>query len=245
MTEPAETPAETTKEATGSTPTAATQAGTTGTVEPKATPVETQTTEDKGKEDYEARFKGLQPKVQELAEANKSLTSERLQLLGTISEQEAQLTAAQKQLEEKQGEVDAATKAQEESQGTIDTLEAQIERQTLIMSEFPDLAQMEAKGLINPALSGDELKTHLGEMRSILKSQGVSAMESLTAGSTSAEETKTGARTQGDSIADIDQKMQAAMREGNMEEVNRLEKILIEQADKVVFTDQGTGAPAT
>lgn len=208
----------------------------TGTEEPKQAP-------KGGGEDWEARFKGLQPKVQELAEANKALTSERLQHLGRISELEGLLTASDKKIEESQKQLDAATSAQTEFQETINTLEKEAERATLIMSDYPDLAQMEAKGLIAPGLFGEELKTKLEDLRSVLKSKGANVVETLIAGSTSVEETKTGSRTQGDTVADIDQLMQAAMKNGDMKEVDRLEQLLIKQANREVF--QQGGAPAT
>ena len=239
MTEPTETPAGTKTEVTEPKvePTT-TEVKPTGTEEPTKPATE----EPKAGEDYEARFKGLQPKVQELAEANKSLTGERLTHLGKISELELTLDAEVKKTEQSAKDADAAAKAQEESQGTIDTLQAKLDRQALIMSDFPDLAVMEAKGLIDPGLKGDDLKLKLSEMRLILQTKGESAVGSLVAGSTSVEEAVTGARTQGDTVSDVDQLIQAALKAGDFKEVDRLEGILIDRANKEVF-NQG-GAPA-
>jgi len=189
--------------------------------------------------DYEKRFKGLQPKHQQLVEEHKGLkstyavekqewTEEKAKLGLQVDELELEL----KRLSEAS---DGLTKSNEELQKTVDSLETKAERTALIMSEFPDLAVLEAKGLIKENLEGDELTKALNEMRSLMTKQGEAAVQSLTAGATGSEDLSSGQRGQAQDLGDIKEQLMIAQRNRDFPEVERLSNLLVERANIEVF----------
>ena len=131
---------------------------------------------------------------------------------------------------------ETAKEAEEGSDGLEKTnkeLESKLERTNLIMSDYPGLAALEAKGLLPVDVEGDELKVKLDSMSEILKEQGVDNIGEKLKGSTGEEDLTTGKRSQGDSIDDVSNKILEANKAGDTKESARLVAILVEQQNKV------------
>jgi len=186
---------------------------------------------DQGK-DWEASYKGLQPKYQALVEGQKAQEDKRLAQAGLLAEAETTIKTSAETLKTMSKSADADEKASKELQGTIDGLETKLERQTLIMSEYPHLAAMEAKGLLPPDLEGDALKEKLDSMSEILKEQGVDNTGKKIAGSTGTDDLTSGTRSQGDDIESISQKIMEANKQGDGKESARLTVLLIAEQQK-------------
>jgi chromosome segregation ATPase len=240
-------------------PDAGTGAGGTGdpVTPPPADPTATATPPDPGKEakpaadagtkpnpdeDWEKRFKGLQPKFQELSEDHKKLLgtydSEKTTWAGEKSQLETQIDTLNKQIEEAQKATESLTTGKSELEKQIETMNAQAERRTLIMAEYPELARLEAKGLLPKDLEGDELKTALNDIRSLMLEQRKGAIEKQIAGSTTAEDLTTGSRGQVEGVQGIGDKLMEANRAGDAVEVTRLTKLLVNQAQTEVFAQE-------
>lgn len=198
-------------------------------------------------EDWEKRFKGLQPVHQTLVESSKALKTEheglqaqyaldQKQWQDEIKAKDLQVTTLQADLQKAQENLASASQSTEELQGTIDSLEVKLERNALIMSEYPDLAPLEAKGLISDSLEGDDLTKALNDLRSLMVTKGTEAIQDLGAGASGDDTHQTGSRGQGMGVSDIGAKLMEAQKNRNMEEVNRLTELLIKQAQTEVFT---------
>lgn len=203
-------------------------------------------TADPGKtapdQNWEKRFKGLQPKHQDLTEAHKGLQAqytldkqnwdaEKATATAKVTALEADLAAAQEELE-------SLKSGNEELQSTVGSLETKLERNALIMSEYPDLSVLEAKGLIRDDLEGDELTTALNELRSLMVKQGEQALQDLNAGSTGDDRQSSGGRGQKMDLGSINQKLMDAQKSGDWEEADRLTKLLIAEADATVLQEK-------
>jgi chromosome segregation ATPase len=196
--------------------------------------------EPSGDEDWEARFKGLQPKFQTLQQDFKGLEEDKQKLAGQLSEVESSLKTAEELVSEMKESSQSAQKAQEELQGMVDSLTEKSERSTLIMSEYPDLAALEAKGLLPQDVSGDDLKSTLDEMRSVLNTEAKEIIQKQAVGATGDGEHSSGSRTQGDDVTTISEMMIKAGQKGDMPEVARLSDLLVEAQNKE-FAAQGVG----
>ena len=188
--------------------------------------------DSKGK-DWEASYKGLQPKYQALVEEQKTWEEKRLALGGQIAELETTVKASVETVKTmEQGAKDAET-ASEEMQKTVTGLEADKARTDLIMGDYPQLAGMEAKGLLPPDLEGDELKGKLDSMLEVLVEQGVDNTGKKIAGSTGEEEEiGTGKRSQGDDIGSISNQLMEANKTGDPKEASRLLALLVDAQNK-------------
>ncbi len=204
---------------------------------------QTDKTDDKSSDtDWEKRFKGLQPKHQTLVEDNKNL---KVQFALDKKAWDEEKVTLGLEIDELKGGLKTATeggegltKSNDELAKTVGSLETQIERNTLIMSEYPDLAVLEAKGLIRKDLDGDELTEALDSMRSLMKVTGESAAAKLAAGATGSDEQITGSRGQGHDVNSISDLLMVAQKDKNYDEVTRLTSLLIKQAETEVFSQE-------
>ncbi len=121
-------------------------------------------------ENWEKRFNGLNTAYQKLQKKFETLEAERDQLLAdkeTILQDDK---SAKAQLTKLQADLQALTGEKEALSGQITSLQAQKERVSLVMSEFTDLAPFEAKGLLPPATTAEEMRTKFEEFRQALSS---------------------------------------------------------------------------
>lgn len=119
--------------------------------------------------DWEKRYKGLQKtfdaltnKFNKLQEQYDQLVAESEELRQKTKGHEAEKTALSNSLHQKETENDTLSK-----QIAAHALER--ERTKLIMTEYPDLAQFEAKGLLPSAETVEALKPLLDEFRGTIK----------------------------------------------------------------------------
>jgi hypothetical protein len=200
-----------------------------------------QTEEDSSGEDWEKRFKGLQPKHQQLVEEHKDL---KVKFAETQKALSSEKTALELKLDEAQAELKNLTETTEglkETNGkleeSLESLNKRMDRSKLIMSDYPDLAPLEASGLLAPNLEGDELTAALNNMRSLMGQSAKSAVEELTAGATGGEDAVTGTRTQAKGVNDIGEQLMEASRNRDRQEVDRLTKLLEQQANNEIFVE--------
>lgn len=213
--------------------------------EDKAAGDSTQTdkTDDKSSDtDWEKRFKGLQPKHQTLVEDNKNL---KVQFALDKKAWDEEKVTLGLEIDELKGGLKTATesgegltKSNDELAKTVGSLETQIERNTLIMSEYPDLAVLEAKSLIRKDLEGDELTEALDSMRSLMKTTGETAAAKLAAGATGSDEQITGSRGQGHDVNSISDLLMVAQKNKDQGEITRLTNLLIKQAETEIFAQE-------
>lgn len=192
-------------------------------------------------ENWEKRFKGLQPKHQTLVEEHKDLKVQIVLDKKAWDEEKVKLGL---EIDELKGDVtkftdssDGLTKTNDELSKSVDSMKAQLERNTLIMGDYPDLAVLEAKGLLPTALEGDELTTALDDMRSLMTAKGESAARDLVAGSTGESQT-TGSRSQATDIGSLGELLMKAQKDRDYDEVNRLTDLLVKQADTEIFQQE-------
>ena len=192
--------------------------------------------------DWEKRFKGLQPKHQTLVEEHKNL---KVQIALDKKEQDEAKVTLGLEIDELKGSLKTATegsegltKSNDELGKMVESLETQLERNTLIMSEYPDLAVLEAKGLIRKDLDGDELTEALDSMRSLMKTTATKATADLAAGASADGDQITGTRGQGHSVNSISDLLMVAQKNRDHGEVTRLTDLLITQADTEIFTQE-------
>lgn len=189
--------------------------------------------QDDAAEDFERKFKGLQPKYQTLVTEAQEHEGELLKLGGKIAELETTIAASGETIVKMGETAKEAEKGSDGLQKTNEELEGKLERTNLIMSDYPDLAALEAKGLLPVDVEGEELKEKLDSMSEVLKEQGADNIGEKIKGSTGDEDVKTGGRSKGDSIEDTSQKILEANKAGDTKESARLTAILLEQQNKV------------
>lgn len=197
-----------------------------------ATAAGTGGTTDDASKDWEARFKGLQPLHQKLQDEKKAWEDSRLKLGGQVAELDTALKAAQAQIVKLQEDGTKATSGQTELQKTVDGLQKQLERNALIMSDYPQLSVLEAKGLLPKDVEGDALKGALDSMLSVLTTEGQRLAGLKGAGSTGDGTHTTGARSQGDDLSTISDQLLEANQKGNAAEIKRLTGLLIDARNK-------------
>lgn len=121
-------------------------------------------------ENWERRFNGLNTAYQKLQKKYEALEAEHNSVL---AEKEAMLQdgkGVKSQLEKLQADIQALTSEKESLSGQITSLQSQKERVSLVMSEFTDLAPFEAKGLLPPASTPEEMRQKFAEFRDALSS---------------------------------------------------------------------------
>lgn len=195
-----------------------------------------------GDEDWESRFKGLQPKYQVLQEEKKDWDDMRVTLNGQLSEAETALKTATGEVKDLETSAESAKKGSDELQSTIDEMTKSAERTKLIMSEYPDLATLEAKGLLPQDVVGDDLNTALDEMRKVLNTGAKQILQAQAVGATGDGEHQTGSRTQGDDVNTISELLMVANRENDASEISRLTNLLVEARNKDTVAQSGVGA---
>lgn len=126
--------------------------------------------------EFEARFKGMQAEYGRLQGEHKTLA-------GTYSTLEEQFKAAVGQRESLSLEHDKLKGEHAKATDELTSLRAQFERTRLVLSEFPDLAQLEARGLL-PTGQGDDLKKKLAEFRDTLKGMSSQQAAQIVVGGT-------------------------------------------------------------
>lgn len=198
-----------------------------------------QTDDKSSDENWEKRFKGLQPKHQILVEEHKDL---KVQVGLDKKEYDEETVKLGLEIDELKGDVtkftessEGLTKSNDELKKTVESLETQLERNKLIMSEYPDLAVLEAKGLIREDLDGDELTKALDDMRSLMVAKGESMTKELIVGSSDGEQT-TGQRSQVKGVSSIGEALMVAQKNKDVDEINRLTALLVTAADTEVFS---------
>ena len=199
--------------------------------------------DDKGGDDnWEDRFKGLQPKYQQAVETYKTdkeaWDKDRINLLGQVSESETKLKSAQDEVKKLTEDAETSGTGKTEMQTQIDTLGKQLERNTLIMSEYPDLSLFEAKGMLPKDVEGEELKTALNEFRTLMGSAAIDALKDRDAGDTGDQDVSTGSRSQGKDIGSLQELLMKANAEGDAKEIKRVTDLLVEAQNKVFAAKQ-------
>ena len=137
-------------------------------------------------ENWQERYKGMQrafnkksEELDNLAEKFENLMEESETSKATEGELQKQLQDIQKQMDERQQELDQMT-------GQIAAQEAKQKRTNLILSEFPDLAPFEAKGLL-PDVPDDQMKDKFNEFREVFQSRVEDDVKKQVVGASAAE----------------------------------------------------------
>lgn len=115
--------------------------------------------------DWKKRFTGLQGAYQRDQQKWQVDSARVKELETTVQGLDTERTSLRSELEQAQ-----ALKTQ------LDTLHAAAERQKIIMTEFPELAAMESKGLL-PSDTGDTLRTKLKELQGVFANVGTDAVK--------------------------------------------------------------------
>lgn len=189
--------------------------------------------------DWEKRFKGLQPKHQKLVEDHKDATA---QFLLDTAAWDAEKVKMGLQIDTLDSDLKKATegltgieKTNTELQGVVDSNKAKLDRNKMIMETYPDLAVLEAKGLIREDIEGDELTKALDDMRSLMVAKGEAAVKDLGLGAGGDGDHSSGGRGEGMGSSDIGEKLMEAQKNRDHDEVNRLTALLIKTADAEIF----------
>ena len=194
-------------------------------------------------EDWEKRFKGLQPIHQTLVEDNKNLVVKVALDKKDWDTKEAEfgvkITGLEGDLKKATESSDGLTKSNAELAKTVETLNTQAERSKMIMSDYPDLSVLEAQGLIRQDIEGDELTKALESMRSLMVATGKDAVKDLSVGASDANLT-TGNRSQAKDVNSIGELLMVAQKDKNVDEVTRLTSLLVQQADVEIFNQKTT-----
>lgn len=185
--------------------------------------------------DWEKRFKGLQPKHQKLVEDHKDATAQFLLDTAAWDKEKIdmglKISTLDSELKKATEGLTGIQKSNEELQGLVDSNKTKLDRNKMIMETYPDLAVLEAKGLIREDLDGDELTKALDDMRSLMVAKGEAAIKDLGTGAGGDGDHSSGARGQGMGSADIGEKLMIAQKNRDTDEINRLTELLIKTAD--------------
>ncbi len=129
----------------------------------------------------EARFKGLQPKFQEL-------TVEHDKLGLKLSDLETKHTKLTGDFEARQLELNAMTAKYAQATTDQTTLQAKYDRLQTVMAKFPDLMPFLGNGSDQPDLlptgTGEALEKSLAAFRDVVKKQGAATAKDMVQGST-------------------------------------------------------------
>lgn len=121
-------------------------------------------------EDWEKRYKGLSATYTKLQAQFQKLTEDHEKLLGTREELEVNAKSVKAEIEKMKSDLDALTAEKEKLTQQLTTQEAKEVRTKLILSEYPDLAAFEAKGLLPAGATPEETKQLLDNFREALGS---------------------------------------------------------------------------
>lgn len=132
---------------------------------------ETKTTDpDQPDDDYEARFKGLQRTFDRRQKEYTTLQDKHDSLLEATETGKQDAREKQTELDALQKETDVAKADLDRVTGELATQETKGKRATLIMSQFSDLAQFEASGLLPQADTEEEMIEKFTAFREALNS---------------------------------------------------------------------------
>jgi len=178
-------------------------------------------------ENWEQKYKELQKTVQLSVEANKALTDERNTWMGVAEDRS-------KQVESLKGQLDTVSKVKGELETKVSEFEKQVAsaetkalRTRLIMTEFPELGTLEARGALpspeNP--TEDSLREAFKPIQEYMNSLKTSASERAVSGAQPPAPPTTPA---GETFTDDEliTKAIAARRANKIDEYNRLMGLL-------------------
>jgi len=114
---------------------------------------------------WEKRFNGLNSAYQKLQDKYTALEEERNTLLASIEESKQGDRLTKAQVEKLQADLLSAQTEKESLSTQITTLQATKQRINLVMAEFPELAQFEAKGLLPNASTEEEMRSKFTDFR--------------------------------------------------------------------------------
>lgn len=156
-------------------------------------------------EDWKKRFNGLQAQFQKRAGELQAAQTENVRLQELIAGLDTQRSQQTSELDQLRLQVAQLT-----------PIEAKLNRLQMIATEFPDLLELEAEGLL-PTASGDELKTKLTALRAKMATQAQPPKPNL---SGSVPPSPAGSAPQ--SSDELFKAAVVAMKAGRLEEYNQL-----------------------
>jgi chromosome segregation ATPase len=147
--------------------------------------------EGKTAQEWAKSYKGLQGHVNKLNGQIEGmntqvsdLTGERDTALSDIEGVRTEFQQSQQSAQTLTGEVENLTNQLTEATSNAETLQTQLDRQGLIISDYPDLAAFEAKGLLPQADSPEDLAGKLDAFRETMTTQVSAELEDTLDGST-------------------------------------------------------------
>ena len=162
-----------------------------------------QTSGEGDQTNYQAAYKGLQVKYEKLKGQFDTLELRYNEEVANHNEAKQGMTATEKTVQKLQAEIDML-KAQSSTQlADLSKKDRIVARQRLIMSEYPDLADLEGDGLLPTAEDDVTLKAALEKLRTRLKTR-VGQETSKKLQGTGPEGGKTGTGTTGTSEDSLD-----------------------------------------
>ena len=117
---------------------------------------------------WEAAYKTLQRNYNTLKQQSDALRAQSAELNENFAAQANRLKELETSLSEKDASLAELQKMKEELEATAGSLKAKLERQNLILSEFPELVEFEAKGLLPTADDMDTLRERLETFKNTL-----------------------------------------------------------------------------
>lgn len=186
-------------------------------------------------DNWQARFTGLQGKHQQVIEAFKVKEEGYTKTIGelqtTANAKAAEAEELTKQFQELDGKYKGLNATLTERETALEQANSKLERFTLIMGEYPDLAPFEVKGLLPKDKEGEDLRKSLADFRSMLAATGEDQLKRRAAGFTPDGDQSTGGRNQTMTLSDVMSKQMEAQARGDFKEATRLENLLVSMQD--------------
>jgi DNA repair exonuclease SbcCD ATPase subunit len=126
---------------------------------PSATDLTPTPTANNGGEDWEKKFKGLQPVIQKFSDSNKKLDEDLKLEKDQHNELKTKYAILEDQMRKLQEEFDSSKESVENSSKSLTAKDLEIQRLKLLINEFPELARFERSDVLPKANSVEELKT--------------------------------------------------------------------------------------
>lgn len=134
-------------------------------------------------EQWARSYKGLQSHVNKLNDTVASLTSERDGVVSEYETAKASISDFETAKAELAGQVDGLGTQLSDANASLVEMTAKVERQSLIMSEFPDLASFEAKGLLPTSDDPEVLRETLTSFRDAIGDRVLKGVDETLEGS--------------------------------------------------------------
>ena len=131
---------------------------------------------------WEAAYKTLQRNHNDLQAKFATMQGQNETLTAQLATRASEISAAQTQLQAEQANVQTLTSQVTSLEGEKGNLSAQLERQNLIMGEFPQLATFEAQGLLPQAEGEDAMRDTFTKFAATIDGLKSSAIETLMEG---------------------------------------------------------------